>query len=374
MLGAVIGDLAAWTYEHDRIRFWSHLVSEGAKVSEFGLSVLTTAALIATDPNMSRDKVADFTRRSFQNINKDAVDLSSQAFGWTTLQECNYQSMMFGIEILRMATCSFFNVPQNEMYFGPAWDKEEGYTRMFLSQMVTLLRQGETKDEMYKELGLVFNGCRKEWNWQEENGILSYLLRAWDAFYRAFDFTSAIHNAMKMNGDRHLMGAFTGAIASAMYGCRYNLVKKKYQKKESDSPYVYMTWPKALMRDYHEAMRFIENKAVKEREFFPKNNAMTDVELHSWQDVENPFVEEVIDEKKKRILLYAFEPDWDNRYGFYWENGWFYIYRSGLLLLRFQLKLMPDKTYRIFHLQKSEVSQANVGAMYEALSSLRWNS
>ena len=78
--------------------------------------------------------------------------------------------------------------------------------RMFLSQIVTLLRQGETKDEMYKELGLVFNGCRKEWNWQEENGILSYLLRAWDAFYRAFDFTSAIHNAMKMNGDRHLMG------------------------------------------------------------------------------------------------------------------------------------------------------------------------
>ena len=80
MLGAVIGDLAAWTYEHDRTRFWSHLVSEGAKVSEFGLSVLTTAALIATDPNMSRDKVADFTRRSFQNINKDAVDLSSQDF------------------------------------------------------------------------------------------------------------------------------------------------------------------------------------------------------------------------------------------------------------------------------------------------------
>jgi hypothetical protein len=65
-------------------------------------------------------------------------------------------------------------------------------------------------------------------------------------------------------------------------------VKKKYQKKESDSPYVYMTWPKALMRDYHEAMRFIENKTVKERVFFPKNNAMTDVELHSWQDVENP--------------------------------------------------------------------------------------
>ena len=99
---------------------------------------------------------------------------------------------------------------------------------------------------------------------------------------------------------------------------------------------------------------------------------MTNIERHTWQSVENPFVDLVIDEEKKRILLYAFEPDWDNRYGFYWENGWFYVYRSGVLLLRFQLKQVQDMTYRICHLQQTEASQANVGALYEAIYSLRW--
>ena len=121
-----------------------------------------------------------------------------------------------------------------------------------------------------------------------------------------------------------------------------------------------------------EPMHLIEERAVKQRIFFPKNNAMTNVELHTWHNVENPFADEVYDEEKKRILLYAFEPDWDNRYGFYWENGWFYVYRSGVLLLRFQLKPMPDGTYRICHLQKTEAPQAMVGALSEALFSLKW--
>ncbi|MBR1889019.1 MAG: ADP-ribosylglycohydrolase family protein [Alloprevotella sp.] len=371
MLGAVIGDLAAWTYEHDRKHFWSHLVSNEAKVSEFGLSVLATAALISTDRNMPKEKAAKFTRQFFRNFNTDAVELSPEALDWTSLLECDYQSTMFGIGILRMTTSAFFDVPCNEMYFEGNWDKEEGYTRLFLSQMVTSLRQGKTKDEVYEELGNVFHNCRHHWNWQEENGMLSYLLRAWDAFYRAFDFTSAIHNAMKMNGDHCLMGAFTGAIAGAMYGCRYNMVKRKYQEEDSYSPYEYMTWPQALMRDYSEPMQFIEHRAVKERVFFPKNNAKTNVERHSWQNVENPFAKEVIDEEKKRSLLYAFEPDWDNRYGLYLENGWIYVYRSGFLLARFQLRKYQDGTYRMRNLQHIVNERNALVGLEEALYSLK---
>lgn len=371
MIGAIIGDLAAWTYEHDRTCFWSHLVSEEAKVSEFGLSVLTTASLISTERSMSKEQAASFTRQGFLNYSTSAVELSPDACQWAASLNCCYSSPMFGIMIMRMATCAFFGVPDKEMWFETNFEKEEGYTRLFLSQMVTLLRQGMTKDEVFKNLGGVFSDCQSHWNWQEDEGMLSYLLHAWDAFYRAFDYTSAIHKAMQMKGNRHLMGAFTGAIAGAMYGCRYNLVKEKYRKDES-SPFEYMTWPKALMKDYPMPMRFIEEKAVEGRIFFPKNNAMTNVELHTWQNVENPFADEVYDEEKKRILLYAFEPDWDNRYGFYWENGWFYVYRSGVLLLRFQLKPMPDGTYRICHLQKTEAPQAMVGALSEALYSLKW--
>ncbi len=373
MLGAIIGDIAAWTYEHDRTTFWSHLVSEDAKVSEFGLSVLTTASLISTDPNMPKEEAVKFTRRCFRFISKEAAELSPAAIKWSSSLNCEYGSMMFGIAMLRIATCAFFGVQDKEMWFESTFDKEEGYTRLFLSKMISLLRQGKTKDEVYKELGDIFKDCRHNWNWQEENGMLSYLLRAWDAFYRAFDFTSAIHNAMKMNGNHQLMGAFTGAIAGAMYGCRYNLIKKKYQKENSGSPFEYMTWPQALMRDYPEPLRFIEEKAIKGRIFFPKNNAMTNVELHSWHNMTNSFSDDVFDEQRKTSLMYAFEPDWDNRYGFYLENGWFYVYRSGFLLARFHMKKMPDKTYRITNLQYSDNEELAVAGLKEALYSLKEN-
>ena len=148
MLGAIIGDLAAWTYEHDRTHFWSHLVSNEAKVSEFGLSMLTTAALIDTNPNMPREEGLRFTRRAFRNFSTAAVEMSPETIEWTGSFVCGYQSQLFGIGLLRMATCAFFEVSDKEMYFDPNWDKEEGYTRLFLNQMISLLRQGKTKNEV----------------------------------------------------------------------------------------------------------------------------------------------------------------------------------------------------------------------------------
>lgn len=37
MVGAVIGDLAAWTWEHDREWFYKQLVSPRAKMTGYGL-------------------------------------------------------------------------------------------------------------------------------------------------------------------------------------------------------------------------------------------------------------------------------------------------------------------------------------------------
>lgn len=41
MLGAIIGDLAAWTWEHDRECFYRQLVSPDAKLSGYGLLALS---------------------------------------------------------------------------------------------------------------------------------------------------------------------------------------------------------------------------------------------------------------------------------------------------------------------------------------------
>ena len=46
MIGAIIGDIAAWTYEHDRETFWNQLISYDDKVSlsEFGRAYMQAAS------------------------------------------------------------------------------------------------------------------------------------------------------------------------------------------------------------------------------------------------------------------------------------------------------------------------------------------
>lgn len=40
MLGAIIGDLAAWTWERDQSLFYQRLIAPKANISEVGLAVL----------------------------------------------------------------------------------------------------------------------------------------------------------------------------------------------------------------------------------------------------------------------------------------------------------------------------------------------
>ena len=58
-----------------------------------------------------------------------------------------------------------------------------------------------------------------------------------------------------------------------------------------------------------------------------------------------------------RRIVRAFYTDWDNRFGFYLDDGWVYVYRSFILLTRFKFKELHDGTCRIIHYQKSDESK-----------------
>ena len=59
----------------------------------------------------------------------------------------------------------------------------------------------------------------------------------------------------------------------------------------------------------------------------------------------------------RRRIVRAFYTDWDNRFGFYLDDGWVYVYRSFILLARFKFKELHDGTCRIIHYQKSDESK-----------------
>lgn len=127
MLGAMIGDLAVWTYEHDRECFWLHLVSNEAKVSEFGLSVIATTAMLRQDIKWPTERAARFTRHFFRIFYTDVTELSHVALEWSTCQDVIYQTTSFGICLMRMATCSFFDEPYNDLLFEKRCDDEDRY-------------------------------------------------------------------------------------------------------------------------------------------------------------------------------------------------------------------------------------------------------
>ena len=368
MLGAIIGDLAAWTYEHDRKAFWHHLVSEEAKASEFGMSILATTDMLQHD-SLSHNEAAQFTRHFYRAFNPNVAELSNDALEWRCSLNIYGSSSAFGICLLRMATCSFFDKPYNEFLFETNSGNDERYALFFLCKLTSALRTGKTKDEAFSDVANIYKKNELAKFASTEGGMLNYFFKAWNAFYAAFDYTSAIHNAMRMKGNRQLLGALTGAIAGAMYGCRYALIKEKYNKDEH-TPFRYIPWPTALKDAYMPLMRVLEKEQNGNRFFYPKNNAMTNVERHTWKPVKNVFEDKVIGEKTREAIFYAFDPDWDNRFGFYWENGWFYVYRSGFLLSRFQLKQVSDGTYRIYNLQNTPKEGGGNIALREALYSI----
>lgn len=230
-------------------------------------------------------------------------------------------------------------------------------------KLIFVLRHGASKkDALMVENVSSFKGFVEDISWNEQSSILGVLIRAWGAFYSSYDFGSALHRAMELPGDRHLNGILVGALADAMYGSDRYMVKAKYGKGCS------LTGLVKVSSRLQELYRI-------GRTFFAKNCAMTNVERHVWKAVANPYGDKIISRELRRRILKAFQPTFDDRYGFYLDDGYIYVYRSCRVLNRFKLSSMSDGTFRIVELQASEEAGYQLGAIQEALYSVeyRWN-
>src|SRR5574344_1671159 len=116
--------------------------------------------------------------------------------------------------------------------------------------------------------------------------------------------------------------------------------KKKYGESS------YLNIEKFVDKDIIESCRT-------KRTFFPKNNACTNVERHLWVDVQTPYDHKEISEELRRRILKAFTTSWDDRFGFYLDDGWIYIYRSYCLLYRFRLDKHKDYRWVMRSFQRS---------------------
>lgn len=92
MIGAIIGDLAAWTWENDHEKFYTSLISEKALLSEFGLSVLATADALDFNLFMNEAEYKEYIRSWFRVVNDDVVCYSEGVKEWIEKQDYNYNT------------------------------------------------------------------------------------------------------------------------------------------------------------------------------------------------------------------------------------------------------------------------------------------
>lgn len=328
MIGAFIGDIAAWTWRYEHDKFYPYLIAETAQKSLYSDEMLFTAKIIMDNPSITREEFLRMHQCYYGNgnnkINACYDVLRSIVIGWL------FDEKDISHAIHTFCLCD---------------DKEELYASHFLAKLIFKLRHGKTKKdaEQVKFAG-TFRSFTKEEHWKNGDGVLGYLVRAWMSFYDAYDFGSTIHNAVKKTGDVELTCILAGALADAMYGCDNYYVKKQFQGG-----------------CYLNKLPYIDDRVYKinkkNRIFFAKNNAMTNVDKHCWHDSKCPFENKVIDEELHRRIFVAFQTGWDDRYGFYLDNGWIYVYRSYIILARFTLTQQNDGTYRISNYQKSDESR-----------------
>lgn len=370
MVGAVIGDLAAWTWEHDRSCFYERLVSRDARLSGYGMLPIVMWRMINDGRLINKNRLYVLCGKALKHARPAGIAIPDTWQAWGC---CNYeQPIPFDLKIAMISAAfidSGYQSEQRHQQFDWVSFFHGGKQEYYALYMMTVLRrlnEGATKDEAITDIpGCVLNyypsGSRHHWK-----DFLEYITFAWRCFYYSWDFTSALHNAAKCPANHHLAMILTGAFAEAMYGCCYSMTKKKFGGR-----YEYIQIPETVPEEYKEELNQIRRYEYDHRFFFKKNDALTNVERLVWKDIENSYSGLRIDVEAKNRILRAFHTDWDNRYGLYLDNGWIYVYRSHCLLLRFQLESHDQRLYKIVRLQISDESVAGVDDLMEALQSLK---
>ncbi len=270
MIGVVIADLAAWTYEHDRKCFYEKLVSPEARLYGFGLLVLSMWKTINEGGLIIKHRFYSEIGKALAHADLESVEMPTE---WRHWGQSDYESpipsdLNTALIVSAIMDSGFLSEERHSQLDWASFfhgDKQEYYAT-YLMTILRHLNEGKTKDEAIADIPnpvINYYPSGIEHKWKE---LLEYTTFAWRCFYYSWDFTSAIHNAAKCTGNRRLAMVLTGAFAGAMYGYTYNLIKQKF--KAEDNPWPEMIGlPPKVVKSYGDVIQEMSKDAYTNRFF-----------------------------------------------------------------------------------------------------------
>ncbi len=185
------------------------------------------------------------------------------------------------------------------------------------------------------------------------------------AFLDSSDFETAIRLAVSLGGDTDTLTCIAGGIAEAFYGMSNSI------PETTISEYDLINFEEETMNRLPENLKkvvseFYQVIVSKNKLFWAKNDSRTVWGGEQW--IKTKLDDKTLDEKSYRSFLKSYGPDWDMRFGVYYEDGWHYIYRSNFLVKKFKFQIQNDGLY---HLIESYSTQREVE--YDIIEDVLWH-
>jgi ADP-ribosylglycohydrolase len=171
------------------------------------------------------------------------------------------------------------------------------------------------------------------------------------AFLDSVDFESAIRLAVSLGGDSDTLACITGGIAEAFYGMNYNL------PESTTTSYDHIDFKEKTLKKLPTDLSGVANEfndrfVKRNKQFWGKNESTTIKGKINWKKSRPE--DKVLDESSYKSFLKGYGPDWDMRFGVYYEDGWNYIYRSHYLLRKFRFRKQSDGLYHLAELYEAD--------------------
>jgi len=171
------------------------------------------------------------------------------------------------------------------------------------------------------------------------------------AFLDSSDFESAIRLAVSLGGDSDTLACITGGVAEAFYGMKYSIPETTH------SDYNQVFFDEEAIGRLPEDLKavvfeFYQKFVSKNKRFWAKNDSATVWGEEQW--IKTNLDDKCLSPESFRSFLKSYGPDWDMRFGVYYEDGWHYVYRSYYLLKKFKFQELNDGLYHLIESYATE--------------------
>jgi len=364
MLGAIFGDIVGSIYEFNNIKSTRfELFDKRSTFTDDSILTIAVADWLLMDV-LNKERLIFTIKQYVKNYPKPMGGYGSRFQKWASSDDNDPYNSWGNGSAMRVAAVgwAFDTLEETEKiakltaeitHNHPEGIKGAQATAAAIFMARTCSTKQEIKDYIESKyrynLSLTCDEIRPEYRFNES--CAGTVPEALVAFLDSSDFETAIRLAVSLGGDSDTLTCITGGIAEAFYGMTNSIPETTisgcggvYFEEETMN-----RLPENLKNVVTE---FYQTIVSKNKQFWAKNDSRTIWGDEQW--IKTNLDDKMLTEESYRLFLKSYSPDWEMRFGVYYEDGWHYVYRSNYLLKKFKFQKQDDGLYHMIESYTTE--------------------